>query len=213
MTWRKAHGEAARLGAVVVVEGLPASELPVGVPDPSRPVAARDSAGLLQPSPGTTALAREGGRRSAEARKLRRLLGLADFPEDHPYQGYHALARELRDDHAEQVAATIGGGQLSPGVSSIIASASLALAASRYLYDLGADRGDPTLLGQAARLADQSRTSLLTAHELAAREAAAREQDDTADLRRRQAEFQRQLAARVASTASTTTTDPKEPSR
>jgi predicted N-formylglutamate amidohydrolase len=154
------------------------------VPAPPRPEPTRDAAGRVQAGPGTTELARRGGVAAAEARKFRRLLGLADFAADHPYQPYHALAREHRQDHAEHIAATVGGGQLSPGVSGIIASASLALAASRYLYDLGADQGDPKLLGQAARLADQSRTALLTAHELAAREAAARARTSPADLHR-----------------------------
>ena len=174
MPLRSAHGKAAEGGALVVVEASPADELPDGVPAPTRPDATRDVAGRFAPGPGTAALAAQAGRASAEAARFRRLLGLLELDDAHPYAGYLRLAREHRDEHSAAVAASVGGGQLSPGVSSIIASASLALAASRYLYDMGAQAGDAKLLGQAARLADQSRTSLLTAHELAAREAAAR---------------------------------------
>ena len=174
MTYRKAHGTAAQGGTIAVVETAPPDELPEGVPAPTRQDAARSDDGTFQPGPGTRELAAAAGRASAEARRFRRLLGLRELSEDHPYAGYLRLAREHRDEHSASIATTVGGGQLSPGVSSIIASASLALAASRYLYDLGAEHGDAKLLGQAARLADQSRTSLLTAHELAAREAQAR---------------------------------------
>jgi hypothetical protein len=177
MALRRAHGRARDLGAVVVVEGAPVDELPVGVPAPTPaplPEPLRETTGQLLPSPGTTAMAAAGGRAAAEAARFRRLLGLRDFDDAHPYAGYVRLAREHRDEHSAVIAATVGGGQLSPGVSSIIASASLALAASRYMYDLGAETGDARLLGQAATMADRSRTALLTAHELAAREAQAR---------------------------------------
>jgi hypothetical protein len=128
------------------------------------------------------------------------LLGLVELDETHGYAPYLRLAREHREDHSLAVAAHVGGGRLSPGVSSIIASASLALAASRYMYDLGAQTCSPKLLGQAAQMAERSRTALLTAHELAAREAAARPEDDVADLRRRQAAYQLELAERQKAT-------------
>ncbi len=191
---RSAHGRAAELGALLVVETAPVDELPAGTPAPARPEADRDGSGEFRPGPGTAALAAQGGRAKAEADKFRRLLGLAELDEGHEYQPYLRLAREHREDHATETAASIGGGRLSPGVSSIIASASLALAASRYLYDLGAKTCSPKLLGQAAQMAERSRTSLLTAHELAAREAAARRDSGGDDLARQRAEFQRRLA-------------------
>jgi hypothetical protein len=168
---------------MVVVETAPPDELPVGLPGPARPKANRNEAGEFAPGAGTSALAREGARAAHESRQLASLLGFYEPVEGETYAPYTRLAREHREAHGTALASSVGGGQLSPGVTSILASASLALAASRYLYDRGAREGDPQLLGQASRLADQSRTSLLTAHELAAREAAARaaRDDDAPD--------------------------------
>ncbi len=170
----KAHGNAAKRGALLVVEGAPADGLPAGVPAHPRPRANRDEHGRFVKGSGTEAMAVEANAAKQDARKFRRLLGLVDLDDAHPYAGYLRLARQHRAEHGADLASTVGGGQLSPGVVSIVASASLALAASRFLYDLGAEQGDPKLLGQAAQLADKSRTALLTAHELAAREAEAR---------------------------------------
>jgi len=178
MVLRTAHGTAAEGGALLVVETLPADELPEGVPGPARPAADRDTSGEFRPGPGTSAIAASGGRARAEAERFRRLLGLVELDDSHAYAPYLRLAREHRDEHAIELGAHIGGGRLSPGVSGIIASASLALAASRYMYDLGAKTCDPRLLGQAAMMAERSRTALLTAHELAVREAAARPRDE-----------------------------------
>jgi hypothetical protein len=65
-----------------------------------------------------------------------------------------------------------------PGPSSIVASAALMLAWSRYFSDKAATTEDADLVIRSARLADQSRQALLTAHELCAREAEARKQTD-----------------------------------
>jgi hypothetical protein len=73
-----------------------------------------------------------------------------------------------------QLAATVGGGEVGPGPASIVSSAALQLAASRWLADRGAESGAAGLLLSASRLADASRQNLLAAHELAAREAQAR---------------------------------------
>ncbi|NUP10883.1 MAG: hypothetical protein HOW73_32970 [Polyangiaceae bacterium] len=153
------------------IEVLPADELPAGVPGPSRPVAVRDSSGRFVASDGTRALARAAGRARAEALQLGRLLGLSQVPEDHPYAPYARLAREWRDDHMEQLAATVGGGVVGAGVAAIVSSAALQLAASRWLSDRGAESGDAKMLLEASRLADASRQNLLAAHELCAREA------------------------------------------
>jgi hypothetical protein len=56
----------------------------------------------------------------------------------------------------------------------MVASAALQLAWSRYLSDQAAATGDTELALAASRLADASRNNLLSAHELAAREAVAR---------------------------------------
>jgi hypothetical protein len=87
---------------------------------------------------------------------------------------YVAAAREFAEVHLHDLAQSVGGGRVGPGVASLVQSAALALAASRAMYAEGSRTGDHRLLGQAAQLADKSRVSILTAHELAAREAAAR---------------------------------------
>jgi hypothetical protein len=154
-------------------------ELPDGVPAPARPVPLRDEAGRLLPGAGTTELARAGGLAAAEARQLGQLLGLWTPPEGHSYAPYARLAREWRDDHMTQLAATVGGGHIGPGPASVVSSAAMQMAASRWLYDFGAERGDAKALIDASRLADSSRANLLSAHELAAKEAQARPKPNT----------------------------------
>lgn len=73
-----------------------------------------------------------------------------------------------------QLAATVGGGRIGPGPASVVSSAAMQLAASRWLADVGAESGDTKLLLEASRLADASRANLLSAHELCAKEAQAR---------------------------------------
>jgi hypothetical protein len=55
-----------------------------------------------------------------------------------------------------------------------VASASLALAASRYLYERAGTTGDTSLLAQAARLADSAKGLEVAAIDIAQREAAKR---------------------------------------
>ena len=182
MAYRKAHGNGA--DALARVETAPADELPDGVP--AEPVPDHDpETGRFVPGNRT---AEKGGRARGEAYKLARVLGFAKLDKDHPFRPYSKLAREWRDDHAAEVSLMIGGGKLSPGVNSIIASAALTLAGSRYLHDQAAHSGDPKLFAQAARLADQSRQALLTAHELAAREAKARPRLDPLEAAKRRIE-------------------------
>jgi hypothetical protein len=61
-------------------------------------------------------------------------------------------------------------GHVSAGVGALLASASLALAASRFLYQAAASECDAATLKQASALADSSRQSELAAYELAAKE-------------------------------------------
>ncbi len=61
-------------------------------------------------------------------------------------------------------------GHISAGAGALLASASLALAASRYLYEKAASDGDSTLLKQASQLADSARQSELAAWEMSAKE-------------------------------------------
>lgn len=171
MTLRKAHGKAAALGAVVVVETLPPDELPVGVPVSTGPVERRSNGTFT--AAGARVAGRLAGRASADrkrfASRLADQLGMAEVGDE--LAPYIDAASEFATAQIAHLASTVGGGHVGPGPASIVQSSALALAASRYLYARGSKTGDAKLLGQAATLADKSRTSLLTAHEITAREA------------------------------------------
>jgi hypothetical protein len=68
----------------------------------------------------------------------------------------------------------VAHGYVSAGASALLATASLALAASRYLYERVAITGETDLLMKAHKLADSARQNELAAWELCAREGVAR---------------------------------------
>jgi hypothetical protein len=74
--------------------------------------------------------------------------------------------------------AVMHGGYLGAGPSAMLASAGLAMAASRVLYELASETLDERVFVSAARLADSARQQELTAVALAEREAAARPKVD-----------------------------------
>lgn len=171
MALRSGHGNGAGSPRVEV---LPVDELPAGVPAPARPAPERDPSGRLRAGPGTSELARAGGRAAHQARQLGQLLGLWEPPGGHTFTPYARLAREFRDDHMAKLAESVGGGVVGPGPASIVSSAAMQMAASRFAYDRAAETGDLEGFAAASRLADSSRQNLLAAHELCAREAEAR---------------------------------------
>lgn len=179
----KAHGRAAEVGVGTErVEVCRPDRLPDGIPAPVAPVIQRDARGCPLPGASARALASKGGKAKAENAKLRRLLGLSEVPEGHPYQPYAKLAREFRDHHMAELAQLVGGGQVGPGPASVISTAALQLAAGRYLTDIGALEGDAKKIAEGSRLADSSRQNLLAAHELVAKEAKARKARGRVDL-------------------------------
>jgi hypothetical protein len=110
------------------------------------------------------------------------------MPADSAFRPYKAAASSFRRAQCAELARAIGGGHCGPGPSSMVASAALQLAWSRFLSDTAAANGDPDMALAASKLADASRNNLLSAHELCAKEAAARPSspgDAQADLRRR----------------------------
>lgn len=170
MTLRKGHGNGA---GVPRVEVLPADELPVGVPGEARTESPRDRAEAGRFARGN-ALARLGGRARAGKTRLADRLGLRKLPEGAAFAQYKAAAVSFRRAQCAALAANVGGGYCGPAPSSMVASAALQLAWSRYIADEAAIKGDPDLALVASRLADASRQNLLAAHELCAREAASR---------------------------------------
>jgi len=91
----------------------------------------------------------------------------------------------------------VGGGRIGPGPASVVSSAAMQMAASRWLYDLGAQLGDAKALLDASRLADASRANILSAHELAAKEAEARPRDHAREHRELLAAFGEQAKPAV----------------
>jgi hypothetical protein len=167
MTLRSAHGAARDGGALLVVETLPADELPAGVPAASALAQpARDGLGrFVAGDPRTVAAARSGGCSRRDRTALAHTLGVAS--DDPQWRTYLGQAEAFRRAQVRLLAETVGGGRCGPAPAALVASAALALAGSRLRYTQG-------LLLEGARLAADVRQHLLAAHELAAREAAAR---------------------------------------
>lgn len=170
MALRSGHGNGA---GVPRVEVLPADELPEGVPASTREESPTDRGERGRFAPGN-ALARVGGKARAGSTRLADRLGLAALPEGAAFRPYKAAAVAFRRAQTAALAASVGGGFCGPAPASMIASAALALAWSRFLGDRAAEIGDPDLALKAARLGETSRQHLLAAHELCAREAEAR---------------------------------------
>lgn len=171
---RAAHGRSREFGRVTASETVPARELP-----PASPVVAgpsdRDERGRFVR--GNGAHQRKRVRPGARGRVSSEALGLTT------HQSYAAFERWGRRYAAHRRAelATLHGGELSAGVGALVESAALALAASRYLYALGAavpltksraTKAD--FLAQAARLQAEARATERDAWAIAALEAEAR---------------------------------------
>ncbi len=95
---------------------------------------------------------------------------------DPAYKRMMLLANSYRKVRASELANMHGC--VSSGASALLASASLALAASRFLYEKVAETGEIALLKQAASLGDSARQSELAAWEMSAREGAAKRKLD-----------------------------------
>ncbi len=170
MTLRNGHGSGA---GVPRIEVLPADELPSGVPTDAQQPSPSDFDERGKFAPGNT-LSRLGGRARAGKTRLADRLGLRGVPDGAAFRQYKAAAVSFRRAQCAALASSDGGGYCGPAPSSMVASAALQLAWSRYFSDLAAVGGDSELALTASRLADASRQNLLAAHELCAREAQAR---------------------------------------
>jgi len=175
MALRAGHGRGATTGARGPrVEVVPADELPVGVPANAGQERQGDRGESGRFLPGNV-VSRKGGHAKGEKIRLAARLGLRSLPGDNAFSDYRASAASFRRQQCAELARSVGGGFCGPATSSIVASASLQLAWSRYLSDLAAMTGDEELAIKASRLAEASRQSLLAAHEICAREAMARQ--------------------------------------
>lgn len=164
MTWRRGHGNGAGQPRIEV---LPVDELPKGVQASEQAESTRERDGAGRFRPGCRTSQSKGGRSRRESTALARRLGLDDVATDPTFEPYRRAARAFQRTQVRRLAQTVGGGQCGPAPASIIATASLQLAASRWAFD----RGQPEL---GSKLGNDSRQNLLAAHELCARESQAR---------------------------------------
>jgi hypothetical protein len=171
MTLRAGHGNGR---GSPHVEVLPPDELPEGVQAP-RLASAR---GERRPNgtfaPGARTVQSAGGLATRGKSRLTARLGLTTLTEGEAFAPYRRAAATFRRVQCAELARSVGGGICGPGPSSVVASAALALAWSRYLSDQAAATGDPELAMRSARLGETSRQHLLAAFELVAKEAQAR---------------------------------------
>lgn len=159
---------------------MPPNELPeavpacAGTPSPVVPVVARHADGRLADSRAAAEIGRLGGlAKAAQRGKLRALetLGLRHVGGDlTAIAPFLVDAEQFALHEIERLARECGGGHVGAGPSSMVHSAALALAASRYLYSTG----DTTQIALASRLAESSRQHLAMAFEIVVREARAR---------------------------------------
>jgi hypothetical protein len=170
---RKGHGAGA---GVPRIEVLPADEQsqPVPADAPSLAGVTRRQNGTVDSSKAAKALGTLGGKVKARRVRLARSLGLNEVDaSSEAFAPYKRSASAFRKHHCKAIADQAGG-HCGTGPSSIAASASLQLAASRFLFDRASRTGDPADFITASRLANDSRQNLLAAYELAVREAQAR---------------------------------------
>jgi hypothetical protein len=151
---------------------------PSGEHDPATAVAlaavTRAPSGKVADPESAALLGRLGGK--ARARKAAQLatvpalvrgLGLRDVSAP-SFLPYLDDGHDFAAVHAAELAQTVGGGFCTPSAASMVQSAALQLAASRWLFA----RGETV---PASRLADASRANLLSARDECARAAEARE--------------------------------------
>src|SRR5579859_7376563 len=128
MALRTGHGNGA---GVPRVEVLPVDELPAGVPADARPESPSDRGESGRFAPGNT-LARKGGHARAGKTRLADRLGLRQLPDGSAFAPYKASAVSFRRAQCAALAASVGGGYCGPAPSSMVCSAALQLAWSRY---------------------------------------------------------------------------------
>jgi hypothetical protein len=176
------------------VEVLQPDEQPFPVADERPDVSSvkRAADGTVATPEAAAALGARGGRAKAKRVALARTLGhgtAVGLPDtDSPdFAPYRRAARAFQKAHLRQLAA-LAGGSVGTGPGSLIASAALQLAGSRYLFNLAAG-GAVSAFKMASQLANDSRQNILAAYELAIREAKARPQDPGAAHRAIEAAF------------------------
>jgi hypothetical protein len=147
-------------------------EAPAPVPATAAPLSRRRN-GTVQGADAARALARLSVEKRAARARFVTGLGMAKLAADAAFRPYLAAGEDWVAAHLVELSVQAGG-RVGPGPASIVQSAGIQLAASRFLADKGAETGNAALLVRASRIANDSRQNLLAAYELAVREAKAR---------------------------------------
>ncbi len=150
----------------------PLDELPATAAVAPAPVPRRSN-GTLDGKAAGKALGRLGGEATATRARLVLAIGLADTPPGSDFRPYRNAADDWVRRHQEDLALQ-SGGIVGAGAMSIVATAGMQLAASRYFGDKAAAAGDAKLMHLASTLGNDSRQNLLAAFELGIREQRAR---------------------------------------
>lgn len=181
MTQRTAHGTAAKGGAIVVHENMPFNELPQPdpKPGPEGPID-RMPDGRIASHEAAREMGRRGGRKTQLYSRILRSLGLVELAQDHVFHPYEVAGQDFSNANIASLARMFDG-ICGEGPASIIKTAGMQYAISRYFYDRGKQDGDVKLLGQASNMGNDSRVSVGAAYELQAREAAARQKGSGKD--------------------------------
>jgi hypothetical protein len=175
MTLRTGHGNGKGQPRIEV---LPPDELPAGIPDAQESQDVKPKKGKRRAfAAGDEAreLGRVGGKANRGRRKLATGLAMGGTKAVKGFGEYRRAAKTFSRDQCTELAQTVGGGEIGIAPSSVVMSSAMQLAGSRFLFDKAAQSGDPDLFRLASQLANDSRQNLLAAHELAARQAVARQ--------------------------------------
>jgi hypothetical protein len=129
--------------------------------------------------PGSRAGAAKGGAAGRGRARLTVRLGMSGLPPDNAFLPYRKSATTFRRVQCAELARSVGGGMCGPMASSMVTSAALALAWSRYFSDQAALlAGTPTLAAEfvtkSVRYGEASRQHLMAAWEVCAKEAQSR---------------------------------------
>ena len=166
---------------MVVHENQPFDELrrPDPTAEPDGPVNRRPD-GTVADKDAARELGRRGGRAFALRMRILRSLGLVALASDHAFYPYETAGQDFANAGVASLAKMFDG-VCGEGPASIVKTAGMQLAISRFFFDVGKLDGDAKLLGQASSLGNDSRTSMGAAYELQSREAEARKKSGGKD--------------------------------
>jgi hypothetical protein len=173
-------------------------ELLTGVQAPELAEAGTERTTLGRFASGASTAQRKGGLALKHQTALSHRTGLAAIVALPAFKPYLRQAKAFARAQVNALARSVGGGECGPGAASVVTTASLQLAASRFCFDQAALTGDADLFLKASKLGDASRNNLLSASDLCATEANGRPDPQQAALLAAQREFQANLAKRQA---------------